>query len=1606
MRTRLPSAIASLAVTAVLLSTLAWLVSVEASRFPAATADAIPESPTAAQLSAIATPIVLAAQEQEQELATVLLWPKTLESFQAEYPNWQAWLGGKCASSDRVRNALLVSAQAAAAMIPANFTITADDASGLVAVTGQPAYLPGLLERLREHPLLARITEDSPALRSEAAYTARGWATKHPDGVYKASAASVPSLNIRSPWASNVVWGQTASDKTITVTVTRNTHVLTNTVKPDQSGCWYAFFAWDIQAGDVVTIDDGVTVQQIPVMRLDFSVDLASNRIMTRLGGLTDAANRNDGGIDIVVSKAIRHVAPKGQSQTTVGFEDSDLKPGEPGFLRYTTADGARVLLPFALPVINVRRDLSSGHLPSGGSHSAGVSQIIWGSATPSAILTITLTRPGEFVVTRGATSDQSGNFAVSMDRLIADGDVIQVASGTTVKTIQVPILSYHADPATRIITGTAPANITTVTPDAPHSLQLAIAGSAHQITTTATGQFKATFTTSPYIAGLLGNIRYVTPDGDRVFKPVFVADSLVRGGLGDWRADVIVGQPDYSQITPNQVVNNRVFNAAGAYVDRSTRPNRVYVYDSGNNRVLGLSSLGVCLAGARAGQNCTSPSDCPGSDCQIRADRPADIVLGQPSFNSSACNGDSGYQSYPDVALASTDSLCGLREEQMSISEGGSVATMASDTQGNLYVPDFFNNRILRYDNPFVSDTSADYVWGQADFAGTTCNRGSGMYARASADSLCLSSPPGSGNTIAGVAIDDSGDLWVADNENHRVVRFPFNSSLGRPAPQANLVLGQPDFSSYMPGTGLHQMRYPESVRVDHSGVVYVADSGNDRVLAFAPPLSNGMAAQRTIGSSLKRPVGLEIAADGALWVDTIGDGEKVTRFVGGVSADVIAFPGVVGGIGLDVDGNVLAAASNGVQAGVRFITPAYVWDGAFLESVPLGTTNAIGSRGLYGGIGLEVAAGQLVYADFTRLLFWDNVLSLANYQPATGVIGEPDLHTRTPTKPVFVRMRADRQERLWVIQGGSGYMPVVLGYQLPLETGASAIYTITSPLPLLGGGVFSWSAALTLGGIDVQPECDCLWLSDSDYNRVFRIRNVTTQPVVDVVLGQTDASGTHCNQGRDPDEGEARYPSRDSLCHPGGLAFDRNGNLWVGDHNLEVSGNWRLLEYDASLLPARPSTALFGIPASHVLGRSGDFTRAGCLPWLEDPMCGPWEPAFDSQGHMVVGFNGYIGSRFPMIYRDPLTNPLPIAALADFHSMPLSARFDQFDNLYILDHNRGRVLIYKSRIPETYTIGGTVKTVDGSPIAGVQVETTNYGASAITDSTGAYTLTGIITGSYQLRPLKSLYTFEPAFRQVTVPGNTADQDFIGFALPTPTPRPTPYMMFSDSFTGGASPLWVGQGGNWVVQEGEYRQTVCGPESYKWVSQKVCQEGTIRVRMRLISAPGTEGCAYAAGPVFRLRDTQNLYLADLVGIANEVRLFKRLGGEWTRLGSASLAISKDRWYELALSARDGQVEFYVDGSLRLSVRDDTGLKGFAGMRADGAIVAFDDVEVWCEDWLPPTATNTPTLAPTATKTSTPTPTSTATSTPTRTGTPTSTPWPHQEYMPMILRGG
>jgi sugar lactone lactonase YvrE len=82
-----------------------------------------------------------------------------------------------------------------------------------------------------------------------------------------------------------------------------------------------------------------------------------------------------------------------------------------------------------------------------------------------------------------------------------------------------------------------------------------------------------------------------------------------------------------------------------------------------------------------------------------------------------------------------------------------------ALDAQGNRYVADHGNSRVLEYDTPLSAGATADRVFGQPDFTHNAANNGS-----LSANSLY--SP-------YGVARDAQGNLYVADNDNNRVLEY-----------------------------------------------------------------------------------------------------------------------------------------------------------------------------------------------------------------------------------------------------------------------------------------------------------------------------------------------------------------------------------------------------------------------------------------------------------------------------------------------------------------------------------------------------------------------------------------------------------------------------------------------------------------------------------------------------------------------------------------------------------------------------------------------------------------------------------------------------------------
>lgn len=269
---------------------------------------------------------------------------------------------------------------------------------------------------------------------------------------------------------------------------------------------------------------------------------------------------------------------------------------------------------------------------------------------------------------------------------------------------------------------------------------------------------------------------------------PLYVADAdnhrvLVWKDAVRWQsgapADLVIGQPDFFTALPNadsgtaRTPSKTSLSAPkGLALDRR---GDLYVADSGNNRVLRFPRP-VSQSGR------ISP----------------DLVIGQPDFTSSA------------AALATASSL-------------KSPAGLAIGPDGNLFVADAGNNRVLEFRGGFGMLAAAVRVYGQPDFLSGT------PPTAVSAQSL---------SNAQGLFVDGSFNLYVADWGANRVLVYPNTKDAPATGVSASIAIGQEDFSSAAPGAGAAHLRGPIDVAKDTNGKLYVSDSGNHRVLAFPSPI------------------------------------------------------------------------------------------------------------------------------------------------------------------------------------------------------------------------------------------------------------------------------------------------------------------------------------------------------------------------------------------------------------------------------------------------------------------------------------------------------------------------------------------------------------------------------------------------------------------------------------------------------------------------------------------------------------------------------------------------------------------------------------------------
>ncbi len=693
----------------------------------------------------------------------------------------------------------------------------------------------------------------------------------------------------------------------------------------------------------------------------------------------------------------------------------------------------------------------------------------------------------------------------------------------------------------------------------------------------------------------------------------VMIAASVASAQLSD-SAYRVLGQPDLRQNGVNRVQGVELSSPVGVAVDVSGNGQvPIYISDTANSRVLAWRDARSYQIG-----------------------EPPHLILGQPGpqYSQPSGIGPKGFNAPLGIAV--------------------------DPRTRNLYVADFGKNRVLRFPDPFAhpSRVEPDAVYGQPNFTstapGTTRNSMNGPRA---------------------VAFDSAGNLWVADTGNHRILRFSAASLNDLTSPDADAVIGQPDFFSggtnRSSGTiSARGFNTPAGLVFDAQDNLYVADFNNNRVLKFSGPLTPpgfNFAASEVIGqpdfttgtppleasnSTLHGPAGLGADHSGKLLVAVPADHRVLVFSITTLTKGAVSVFGQSDFLATTPNTGVSPQASPNTLYGPSAVTAAadgnvYIADTGNnrVLGYPNGSKSATqvwGQSNFSSNGPNQVKPGSLnhpfkIAVDYTqtpyalyvsdtanhRVLVWRDAVRFRNGDPADMVIGQPDLRTAIPN--VDTR-----------------------GSETPTST------SLSSP-----------------SGVVVDPRTGDLFVADTGNNRVLRFPRPVDQSgriTPDAVIGQVDFNSS-----------VSAVVSASSLHAPTGIAIAPDGNFFVAD-----TGNNRVLEFDSV---SRPAVRVYGQP---------NFTSSvGGGPVSAQTLSAPRGLFVDTAYNLFVADTG---ANRVLVFPD--TQGAPIAGMAAsfvigqprFDTVgggsgtglhfPTDIALDKRGRIYVADNGHHRVLEFPSLV------------------------------------------------------------------------------------------------------------------------------------------------------------------------------------------------------------------------------------------------------------------------------------------------------------------------------------
>jgi sugar lactone lactonase YvrE len=389
-----------------------------------------------------------------------------------------------------------------------------------------------------------------------------------------------------------------------------------------------------------------------------------------------------------------------------------------------------------------------------------------------------------------------------------------------------------------------------------------------------------------------------------------------------------------------------------------------LYVADTGHSKIQKITSAGVVSILAGSSLSLTDSADGTGTSASFNV--PVGIAMDASGNLYVADTGNNTIRKITAEGVVTT--LAGTVGTSGSTDGTGTSASfywphgITVDASGNLYVGDTGNNMIRKITSTGVVTTLAGTVGGSADGAGTSA----------------------SFNGPIGIAMDADSNLYVADSSNNTIRKIT-------PAGVVTTLAGTAGTQGHADGTGTSaSFDWPRGIAVDASGNVYVADTENNTIRKITPAGvvttlagtagTSGHADGTGTSVSFSSPMGITVDASGNLYVaDTynstirkITSDGVVTTLAGNVyrvgyadgtgTAASFYYPY---GIAVDASGNLYVADL--VTSTIRKVTAAGVVTTLAGTAYVSGHVDGTGTAALFGypqGIAVD-ASGNVYVAD-----------------------------------------------------------------------------------------------------------------------------------------------------------------------------------------------------------------------------------------------------------------------------------------------------------------------------------------------------------------------------------------------------------------------------------------------------------------------------------------------------------------------------------------------------------------------------------------------------------------------------------------------------------------